>query len=102
MSKTSFGKRTPPVPETGHQDRPGKAGQRENTPRAAPDNTRRPAPDDTRDSPWAEPVEFSDMVLSSQVGDGVDSHVLGSCAHLDRALGESIARSLGKRSIKSP
>ena len=39
MPKTSFGKRTPPVPETGRQDRPGEAGQRENTPLAMPDDT---------------------------------------------------------------
>ncbi len=48
MSKTSFGRRTPLVPKTGRQDRPGKAGQRKNTPRPAPDDTRRAAPDDTR------------------------------------------------------
>ncbi len=39
MSKTSFGKRIPPVPQTGRQDRPAKAEQRENTPPAAPDDT---------------------------------------------------------------
>ncbi len=39
MSKTSFGKRTPLVPKIGRQDRPAKAGQRENTPRAADDDT---------------------------------------------------------------
>jgi HlyD family type I secretion membrane fusion protein len=39
MSKTSCGKRIPPVPETGRQDRPGEAGQRENTPRAVPGDT---------------------------------------------------------------
>ena len=50
MPKTSFGKRTPLVAETGRRDSPGEAGQRENTPRAAPDVTRRPAPDDTLDS----------------------------------------------------
>ena len=39
MPKTSFGKRTPLVAETGRRDSPGEAGQRENTPRAAPDDT---------------------------------------------------------------
>ena len=39
MSKTSFGKRTPPVPEIGRQDHPGEAEQRENTPRAVPYGT---------------------------------------------------------------
>jgi len=39
MSKTSFGKRTPLVPEIEEQERPGKAARRENTPRAAPGDT---------------------------------------------------------------
>ncbi len=42
MSKTSFGKKTPRVPQKGRRDRPGDAGPRE--------DTRRPAPDDTLDS----------------------------------------------------
>ena len=39
MSKTSFNKSSPLVPEKGRQDRPGGAGQRENTPRAVSDDT---------------------------------------------------------------
>ena len=46
MSKTSFGKRIPLVPEIGRQDPPGGAEQRENTPRAVPDDS----PDDSLDS----------------------------------------------------
>lgn len=39
MSQTSFDKSTPLAPEKGRQDRPGGAGQRENTPRAVSDDT---------------------------------------------------------------
>ncbi len=39
MSNTSFATSAPLVPEKGRRDRPGGAGQRENTPRAVPDDT---------------------------------------------------------------